>query len=144
MVRQAEAYAKSLAVATCRVDLKTTADVASVLGQLDLELGQHLPNFSREGASKSHLLRKDLRALRKPLLLIFDSYDQPALDNKPVADWLNLQMLNEVEPSLAVTVIVAGQRTPDFANTGWRALARHLPLAPITDAEHWEPWVKRR
>ncbi|MHB9009178.1 MAG: SEFIR domain-containing protein, partial [Limisphaerales bacterium] len=144
LLRQAVAYAKALGVTTSRVDLKTTTDVASVLGQLDLDLNAHLPNFCQEGATKTHLLRKDLRALRQPVLLIFDSYDQPVADNRTVADWLSLQLLNEVETSLALAVIVAGQKSPDFANAGWRNLARHLPLAPITEAEHWEPWISRR
>lgn len=144
LVRQAAAYAKSLGLVTTRVDFKSTADIASILGQLDLDLGSHLPNFTREGASKTHLLRKDLRAMRRPVLLIFDSYDQPVVDNKSVADWLSQQILNEVETALGVAVIVAGQRSPDFANAGWRDLARHLPLAPITAVEHWEPWIERR
>lgn len=41
-----------------------------MLGQIDLDMGAHLPNFSREGASKTHLLRKDLRTLRKPCLFL--------------------------------------------------------------------------
>lgn len=144
LLRQAVAYARSRRIAVAQVDLKGTPDLAAILGQLDLDLGSRLPNFNREGASKTHLFRKDLRALRQPVLLIFDSYDQPVADNKTITDWLSLQILNEVETALAVAVIVAGQRAPDYANAGWRALARRLPLAPITAVEHWEPWIERR
>lgn len=144
LIRQAEAYAKTRGVVTCRVDLKAKTDVASILGQLDLDLAEHLPSFSREGASKTHLLRKDLRALRTPVLLIFDSYDQPAVENEKVANWLSLELLNEVETSLALTVIVGGQKAPGYTSAGWRTLARHLPLEPITEPEHWQPWVERK
>ncbi len=81
--------------------------------------------------------------MREPVLIIFDGYEA-AHDNKPVADWLNQQLLAEVETALGLTVIVAGQKVPDYANAGWRDLARHLPLEPITEIEHWEPWVERR
>ena len=144
LVRQAAAYAKVVGITTTRVDFKSTRDLPAILGQLDLDLSALLPNFSREGSNKTHLLRKDLRALRQPVLLIFDSYDQDVVDNPIVADWLSQQILSEVETALAVAVIVSGQRTPDYANAAWRDLARHLVLAPITDAALWEPWIERR
>lgn len=144
LVRHAGAYAKSLGMAVSQVDFKSTRDISAILGQLDLDLGPLLPNFAREGSSKSHLLRKDLRALRRPVLLIFDGYDPDVVDHTAIPDWLSLQILNEVETALGLAVIVAGQRAPDFARAGWGDLARHLPLAPITETAHWEAWVERR
>lgn len=144
LVQQAVTYAKQLGVPVVRVDFKGgVLDVPGILGQFDLDLGAHLPIFTREGASKAHLLRKDLRALRRPVLLIFDSYDKHVVGNRPVADWLSQQLLAEVETALALGVIVAGQETPDFEKAVWKDLARHLPLSPITDPLHWEPWVAR-
>jgi hypothetical protein len=62
LVRQASAYAKRLGIAVALVDFKGgPRDVSGILGQLDLEIGEHLPTFSREGANKPHLLRRDLR-----------------------------------------------------------------------------------
>jgi hypothetical protein len=63
-------------------------DVSGILGQLDLEIGEYLPNFSREGANKPHLLRRDLRTSWKPILVIFDTYEDVA-NNANVADWLS-------------------------------------------------------
>jgi hypothetical protein len=142
--QEAIKYAKKLGVQTCRVDLKSCTDVASILGQIYLDLGSLLPNFSDSGGSKSHLLRKDLRALRKPVLLILDSYDQAVEDNKEVADWVGLQLLNEVETSLALAVVITGQNSPDFVHAAWRALARHLSVSPIKELDYWEPWISRK
>lgn len=144
LVREGRRYAKELAIPVALVDLKAVTDVAALFGQLDLELGEHLPTFSREGASKTHVLRKDFRALRRPVLLVLDGYDKAIADNKPVADWVNQQLLVEVETSLALAVIVAGQETPDLAHAGWRDLARHVRLEPIKDTAAWETWVHRR
>jgi hypothetical protein len=143
IVRQAIIYAKKLELPIARVDFKGgKLSTEDVLGRIDLELGVHLPNFSREGGIKTHLLCKDLRALRRPVLFIFDSYEDADV-NKTVTDWLNQQFLTEVETALSLAVIVAGQKVPDFPNALWRDLALHLPLEPITELEHWEGWVLR-
>ena len=143
LLRNAAAYAKQLEISVARVDFKAVGPkVEDVLGLIDLEIGKLLPKFSGDGACKPHLLRKDLRAMRRPVLLIFDTYEKAA-DNTSVADWLNLQLLAEVETALGLAVIVAGQRLPDVAKSNWRDLARPLPLQPITQLEHWEKWVER-
>lgn len=144
LVRQAVAYARRLGIPVVQVDFKGGGEnVEAVLGQFDLDLGEHLPNFCRDGSCKPHLLRKDLRALRRPVLAIFDTYEKAA-DNQPVADLLSQQLLWEVETALGLAAIVAGQRVPDLAAAPWRDLARHIPLQPITDAAHWVPWLERR
>jgi hypothetical protein len=145
LVRQAAAYARRLGIPVVLVDFKGGGqDVEAVLGQFQLDLGeQHLPNFCRAGACKTHLLRMDLRALRRPVLAIFDTYEK-ADDNKAVADWLSQQLLAEVESALGLAVIVAGQKVPNHNTAAWRDLVRHIPLQPITEIDHWVPWIKRR
>jgi hypothetical protein len=143
VVRQASVYARKLGIPVVHVDFKGGGvDIESILGHFDLELSQHLPNFSRNGANKTHLLRKDLRGLRQPVLVIYDSYED-CVGNKTVADWLNQQFLTEVETAQGVAVIIAGQKVPDFTRAGWRALVRHLPLKLIKEIEHWRPWIER-
>jgi hypothetical protein len=143
LIRHAAAYARRLGIRVVHLDFKGGGlDVEGILGQFDRELGQSLPNFSREGASKSHLLCKDLGGLRQPVLVIFDSYEGCA-GNKPVVDWLDQQFLAEVETALGLAVIVAGQRVCDYNGAPWQDQARHFPLKPITEIEHWEPWVEQ-
>jgi hypothetical protein len=131
-----------LCVPVVQLDLKGGGlDVEGILGQFYLDLGQHLPNFSREGGNKTILLRKDLRGLRLPALAIFDAYES-CVGNQPVVDWLNQQFLVEAETALGLAVIVAGQRVPDHSGARWRDQARPFSLEPITQ-EHWEPWVEQ-
>jgi hypothetical protein len=144
LIRQASSYAKTLGIPVVRIDLKSDASINGILGMFDLDLGEHLPNFSLDGAKNVHLLRKDLRNLRVPVLIIVDSYDEKIVINKSLADWFSQQILSEVETALSLAVIVAGQKLPDFTNSGWRDLAKHFPLAPITEIEHWKCWVDRR
>jgi hypothetical protein len=143
LVRQAAVYAKVLALPVVQLDLKGGGlDVGGILGQFYLDLGQSLPDFSREGASKTILLRKDLRGLRQPALVIFDTYEG-CVGNQTVVDWINQQFLIEVETALGLTVIVAGQRVPDYNGARWQDQVRHFALKPITEIEHWESWVKQ-
>jgi hypothetical protein len=139
LVREAATFAKKIGIPVVQVDMKGGGlDIEGILGQFDLELGQHLLNFSREGASKTHLLRKDLRGLRQPVLIIFDTYEG-CVGNKPVLDWLDQQFLSEVETALGLAVIVAGQEVADTKGARWREWARHFALEPITEIEQWDP-----
>jgi hypothetical protein len=138
LMREAAAYAKRLGMPVAHVNFKGgDLGIPGIFGQFDLDLGQkHLPYFSAGGASKTHLLKKDLRAKRQPVLVIFDNYEDVA-GNKPVVDWLDQQFFPEVETSLGLAVIVAGQQIPEYSNVKWREFVRHLRLQPITEIEHW-------
>jgi predicted MPP superfamily phosphohydrolase len=144
LLRQAGTYAKKLAIPVVRVDLKNGGvEVAAILGKFGLEVGSLLPNFLRAGARETLLLRKDLRALRKPLLIMFDSFEDAA-NNNSVADWLGQQLLEEVETALGVAVIVAGQKVPNSTDAYWGDLVQRLPIGPITEVDEWRPWIERR
>jgi len=145
IVHQANAYARGkLDLLVAVIDLKSEMfKVEDVLKQIYLELCAHLPNFSREGASKTDFLLQDLRALRRPVVLLFDGYEVAA-ENKAIADWIGQQILNEVETTLSLAVIVAGKSVPDFAQAGWRDLVRHIRLEPILEVKPWQEWFALR
>jgi hypothetical protein len=142
LLRQAAIYAKSLKLPVVYVDFNGGgSDTTAILGQFQLDLGDQLPNFCRESANKIHLLRGDMRALTRPALIVFDTYERCA-SNTAVADWLNQQIFGEIEAAPGLAVIVAGQQIPDYRNAAWRDLARYVPLKPITEVECWKPWVE--
>jgi hypothetical protein len=141
LLHQAALYARRLDVPVARLDFKACYDdVAALLGQIDADIGQHLPNFSSQGGDKPHLLLKDLRAFRRPALLILDSYEKAV----SCTDWVCRCLLPEVELSMGLAVIVAGHRCPEPHDPRWRTLARHLTLGPIEEPAHWERWLARR
>jgi hypothetical protein len=144
LIRQASMYAIKIGIPVVKIDFKVDTSISDILGKFDLDLGNHLPNFSHNDTKDVISLRKDLRNLRLPILIIVDSYDENIKINKPLADWFNQQILSEVETSLSLAVIIAGQKSPDFTNAGWRDLAKHFLLEPITEIEHWKRWVDRR
>jgi hypothetical protein len=127
LLRQAEHYARALGIGVVYLDLKGgLTDVKGIRDQFDLDLGAaYLPSFSQTGAAETRLLRKDLRGLGRPALVIFDSYEQAA-ENDPVTSWLGQHLLAEVETALGLAVIIAGQKIPDLANTRWREFAHHI------------------
>jgi hypothetical protein len=142
LLYQATAYARQLGIAIAHLDFKGPfSDVRSVLGHIGVELGEHLPEFCRHGADKPHLLCKDLRAVRRPLLVILDSYEKATA---VVTDWVDQCLLPEVSRSLCLAVIVAGHRCPEVDDARWRGLARRLSLGPIHQVEAWEKWLLHR
>ena len=144
LLHQCAAYARQLGIDVAILDFKAPyQNVQALLGQLDLDLGMHLPIFSQQGADKMHLLCKDLRSLRQPILIILDTYENAARV-QALADWVCYQLLSEVERSLALAVIVAGQLCPDPSSAPWRGFARCLSLGPIKEAANWVPWIDRQ
>jgi hypothetical protein len=143
LVRQVRAYAGKAGVPVAYIDFKSgTLKTEDVLGHIDVDLGLQLPNFSKD-PTKPYSLRKDLRALRQPVLFIFDSYEDVA-GNQSIANWLNVQFLADLGSAPAVAVIIAGQKVPDHIHASWRDLVRYFSLSVITEAEHWNPWISRR
>lgn len=144
LLNEAVRYARRLAIPTVRVDLKASGlDRDFIHAQFDLELSEFLPNFSAAPHKTVQALRKELRALRRPVLAVFDSFESIA-DNRPLEEWLWLYFLPEVETALGLAVIVAGQRLPEFQQAHWRDQVRHLTLKPITEPAHWHRWLDRR
>lgn len=144
LARHAKAYASRVGVPAVYVDFKGgTVKTEDILGQIDLDLGTHLPRFSIEEIKKIYSLRKDLRALRRPALFIFDSYEDAAA-NQSIAEWLNVQFLGDLESTPAVAVIIAGQKVPDRTHASWRDLARYFSLEPIKELDHWKDWALRK
>jgi hypothetical protein len=141
LVRETTAYAKRLRIPVVQLDLKGGGlDVKDILGQFYLDLGQSLPDFSRDRGSTVSL-RKDLRGLRQPVLVVFDTYEG-CIGNQPVVDWLDQQFFPEVEKALGLAVLVAGQQVPDSKSARWHDWARYFDIKPIIEKEHWELWVE--
>lgn len=144
LVRQSVAYAKQLGMPVAHIDFKSgTLKTEDVLGLIDLEVGSHLPNFFRQEPKKIYTFKKDLRALRNPILFIFDSYED-AVGNHNLAEWLNVQLLGDLENTPAIAVIIAGQKVPDSTHTSWRNLVRDFHLLPITESAPWKEWALHR
>jgi hypothetical protein len=143
LLRQIRTYANHLQIPVANIDFKGgMLNIDGILGTVDLEFGSLLPDFSQAGANKSHLLRKNLRSLQRPVLMMFDTYEAVA-ENEPLIEWLNQQILAEVPTSPAISVIISGTRVPKI-HSGWGDYARLLPLERITDTAHWQDWLLKK
>src|SRR5271166_1237231 len=141
LVEQAAVYAQKLGIPVVNIDLKGGGlDIAAIIGQFNSDLDLHLPTLSQE--NQTHLLLNELQRQHRPVVVIFDSYEYAA-GNPTVADWLNQQLLNRIGTALGIVAIIAGERVPDYRETGWKDLVLHLHLEPITQIKHWKPWVEQ-
>jgi hypothetical protein len=142
LIRQGILYARTTNIPIAHIDFKCgTLDVQGILAQLDLDLAPHLPEFHSK--KDSHVLRKAMRGLRRPVLIVFDSYEDVAL-NPEITNWLKHHLLPEIESSALVAVIIGGKNVPAHSDTIWRDLVNHIILKPIDQTEHWESWIERK
>jgi len=122
------------------LDFKGNPDRETALDILTLELGSRLPNFA---SSRGQLadLRRDLRALTNPTLLLFDTYEQASIEAKNLVENL---ILPELRSAAALRVVVAGQSVPEHRRAHWADLVRVFKFGPIQDVKHWLKYAGRR
>lgn len=144
LVRQCAAYAKQASVTVAKLDFKGALKSAEdVLGALSVELAGLLPEFAGPGGPKLHVLRRELRELRRPVLLILDTYER-ARSLSDLADWVEHQLLAEVNTAPTLLAILSGQQMPDVDQVPWREHAQPFKIGPIKERHHWEAWIARK
>ncbi|MCP5519710.1 MAG: TIR domain-containing protein [Verrucomicrobiales bacterium] len=144
LIQSTYRYAVQAGICVARLDFKGgIRTVDDVLSALALEWAEVLPGFAAAPAENPHLLRRDMRALRRPTLLLLDTYERAAA-YPDLADWIECQLLAEVLHAPALAAIVAGQHIPEITKVVWASQAEHLHLQPITNRAHWETWMAQR
>ena len=143
LIAEATSYAKQAGIGVVHIDLKGGGmDLESILGLIALDAKPWLPEFAADPQYRPHLLRKDLRGLRRPLLFVFDHYEDAA-GNERFTSWLRLQFLHETVTSLGLAVIIAGKQTPPSEGQPWRELVHQILLKPIDNAKDWQVWFRQ-
>ena len=121
-------------VAAIKVDFKATPSKEDTLDTLRLDLQSLFPQFSQSTISTGEL-RANLRILRQPIVLFFDSYEKAS---PATCEFLMTLVLGDLEKLPAVRVVIAGQRVPDHATAMWTNSVRHFLLGPINEVKHRE------
>jgi hypothetical protein len=136
-------YAKELQVPTVYVDFKDTMllSEANVLREIQTGLGRILPGFAAQANPDRWKLRQALRELQDPALIILDTYEKAA-DTKDVREWIESQLLAEVEECPPLRFIIGGQKVPDLDKARWGDRAIVVELAGIHDEQAWKEWTK--
>jgi hypothetical protein len=139
LLHRASAYAQFLGIPVAQIDLKGYATVQEVLGRIYVELKPHLPSFVRDGGSRTHLLIEDLWQLRRPVLIILDTYEKavPSID-----EWLCQHLLPQVERAFGLAVVIGGVTCPRWDDMRWSSVTHHIAMQPIRDTAHWEQWLR--
>ena len=112
-----------------------------IIGRAEIEVALHSPDEGDRAARRAALTRAfftDLRALQRPLLFIFDTFEQAPLE---VREWLQSSFLAYARRTPTLTVIVAGRQIP-AESIEWAAccVSHHLP--PIPDHRHWQSYCR--
>ncbi|MCK9605885.1 MAG: TIR domain-containing protein [Methylomonas sp.] len=134
--------AKSVELDAVFLDLKGCSSLEDLFDTLALEANDSiLPAFhSANGDARKIALLQDLKNLRKPLLIGFDTYQHIAPD---VADWLESQFLRRVEQCPGLLILIAGQKVPDPTKYPWGTLAMPHQLQAIREKKYWREYAER-
>lgn len=121
------------------IDFKGNSTRETALETVSLGLAKYLPRFAKHG-SQTRDLRADLRALKQPIVLLFDTYEKASPEAKELVQNL---LLGDLDQTPAVRIIIAGQLVPDHEKAIWANSVRCFTLGPITDSSHWKRYAKR-
>jgi hypothetical protein len=135
LIRECMRYAQlAVSPAGCvAIDFNSDSSKEGALDTLRLDLGSQLPHFSRPNGSTFDL-RGDLRALTKPTVLLFDTYEKASPQARELIATI---LLGELEKLPAIRIIIAGKEVPEHAKAIWARSVRYFPLGPINDPQHW-------
>jgi hypothetical protein len=142
LLNAADSYATALQYATAYVDFRDTKLLTevNVLLELKSRLGSILPEF--EAQPDRWKLRAALSKLQRPVLILFDTYENVGETNELVG-WLETQLLTEVKDCQPLRFMIAGQKVPASGNARWRKWADTIELERIYDKSIWKAWVRR-
>jgi hypothetical protein len=137
-------YAKILRVPTGYVDFKDTTFLSqpNVLKRLRLDLGAVLPGFAGAEEPDPWTLLQDLRQLSSPALILLDTYER-IVETKELVQWIETQLLVEVERCEHLRFLIGGQKVPERA-ARWRDLAEEIELKKINDQQAWKEWAQQK
>ncbi len=146
LLGEARRYARDcLKVPVAYLDFKDTMLLTehNLLRELKTRTGDALPGFAQAAQTDRWTLLQALRRLSRPLLLVLDTYEK-VTEARDLADWLETQLMPEVEDCPELRVLIAGQKGPDLSRARWRDQADALELDRIHSAETWTAWIRQQ
>jgi hypothetical protein len=145
LLSAAARYAKILGVPAAYVDFKDTQFLRQtyVLQRLRLDLGAVLPGFAAAKDPDAWTLLQALRQSSNPALILLDSYEK-ATESKELAEWIETQLLAEVEQCPRLRFLIGGQKVPDCTHARSQDLAEEIELIEINDKQVWKDWMQQK
>lgn len=141
LLNAAARYAKILGVPAAYVDFKDSELLSqtNVLRMLKAYLGAVLPGFTEPDRWK---LLEALPKSSSPILILLDTYER-IVETKELVQWIETQLLVEVERCEHLRFLIGGQKVPERA-ARWRDLAEEIELKKINDQQAWKEWAQQK
>lgn len=137
------AYALNLNLPVALLDFKGCPTLDQLLELLRGDLGPHIlrDSFPAIGSRFLPSLISDLKRLKVPVVLMFDTYHEASVDSQ---DWLDRQLLQRLDQVPGVVVVIGGQSVPVHDKLTCRALVEVCELQPIRRVEDWLEYSDRK
>jgi hypothetical protein len=142
LLNAAAKYCKVLRAPFAYVDFKDTKLLSegNLVRELQLGLGRILPDLATRKDPDRWALRHAFQILKGAALVLLDGYEHAA-DTRELAQWVETQLLAEVEESEHLRFIIGGQKVPDVGSARWRDRAELVDLDGIHDKSIWKDWI---
>jgi hypothetical protein len=70
-------------------------------------------------------------------------WHRPCAETKELVEWVETQLLAEVEQRNQLRFLIGGQKVPERAAC-WRDLAEEMELDGIDDQQAWKDWIQQQ
>jgi hypothetical protein len=136
-------YARRLGLHVASADCKGTPTLDSVIDSLLLDsVGVLRGAEAAQGASRFSEVIEDLAAVDRPFLLALDTWQE---SSEPVRKWVAQTLLPNIQRMPGLVVLIGGQKDlPDPTAKTWQDLAELRQLKPISSAQDWFEYSRRK
>jgi hypothetical protein len=143
VLTELRAYAAHLGIASALLDFKGCPSLDEVFQAMRLDLGREILSSAHDasGPARFYNLISDLQRLSKPLLLMFDSYEQASLEAQK---WIESQLLPRLDRAPGVIVLLGGQQVPPGDKRASWPSAEQFQLQPIQEPAEWVEYKDRK
>lgn len=135
-------YARELQLDVAQTDCKGTPPLETVLASIVDSVPGAFPGAGSEGTARRSEIIEDFSGLRKPFLLVLDTWQESSHE---VQKWVERTLLPNLSRLPALIVLIAGQTNlPESDGQRWAGLEALRSLTPITSTNDWMEYVRLR
>lgn len=136
-------YAHKLGLWVAKADCKGTPPLNSVIDSLLMDVpGVLAGTEGTQGAGRPREMIEDLATLDRPFLLSLDTWQE---SEEAVRKWVTQILLPDLSRLPGVVVLISGQRNlPNATGTSWEDVTERRHLQPISSAEDWFEYSRRK
>ncbi len=143
VVEEFDRYARSLGIVVAAADLKGAPTTEQIFTSLLVSSGGDVFRRaeSEQGARRLFTLAEELETLERPILLVFDNWQQSPDD---LRKWMKNVVFPRLDTMPHISVLITGHEVPEPGSASWKEFAVIHQLESIPSTEDWYEYYQRK